>query len=230
MKQINAEKGAPYAISPEYVTRQIDRMADHDSVITINREICPTCGSHVLEEGGKREVIASNENTLPMAIGAALARPGRQIVAMCGDSDFASMTRYLSTIIRYNLPVKVILFNNRSMGMLRLLMEVAGRSDWEADLYNPDFGAIAEAMGMEGFSVHDPLKVDEILSRAFEANGPALVNIKTDSNVLARPVEARYCKTEGFALSLSRAAFTAHMNKVIKVVKESEPLHGVAVL
>lgn len=62
----------------------------------------------------------------------------------------------LSTIVQYKLPIKIVVFNNRSLGMVKLEMEVAGLPDWQTDMDNPDFALVAKAMRMEGFTVNDP--------------------------------------------------------------------------
>lgn len=74
----------------------------------------------------------------------------------------------------HHLPIKIVVLNSLSGGLWRLLAEMAGREKWEADLYDTDFGAFAQVMGMEGFSLSDPAKADEMLRRMFEMEGPAL--------------------------------------------------------
>lgn len=79
----------------------------------------------------------------------------------------------------HRLPIKIVVLNSLSGGLWRLLAEMAGREKWEADLYDTDFGAFAQVMGMEGFSLSDPAKADEMLRRMFEMEGPALLDVKT---------------------------------------------------
>ena len=81
----------------------------------------------------------------------------------------------------HRLPIKIVVLNSLSGGLWRLLAEMAGREKWEADLYDTDFGAFAQVMGMEGFSLSDPAKADEMLRRMFEMEGPALLDVKTVS-------------------------------------------------
>src|ERR1700722_5144528 len=93
----------------------------------------------------------------------------------------------LATIAQYKLPVKIIVFNNRSLGMVKLEMEVAGLPDWQTNMYNPDFAAGAKAMGMTSFTVNDPVEVEETLKAAFALEGPVLISVQTDPNALAMP-------------------------------------------
>ncbi|MCK9414907.1 MAG: thiamine pyrophosphate-dependent enzyme, partial [Prolixibacteraceae bacterium] len=131
-------------------------------------------------------------NAMPQAIGAALACPDKQVIAFCGDGGLSMMMGDLMTIVQYNLPVKIILFNNRSLGMVKLEMEVAGIPDMETDMLNPDFTKLAEAMGMYGITVNDPAGVRSALEKAFELSGPALIAIQTDPNALAMPPKMKF--------------------------------------
>ena len=129
----------------------------------------------------------SMANALPQAIGAALAYPDRQVVALCGDGGLSMTLGDLETVVQYKLPIKIIVFNNRSLGMVKLEMEVDGLPDWQTNMLNPDFAQVAEAMGMTGFNVSNPEEVLTTLLNAFELDGPVLVNIMTDPNALAMP-------------------------------------------
>ncbi|MFR4025369.1 MAG: thiamine pyrophosphate-dependent enzyme [Alistipes indistinctus] len=109
--------------------------------------------------------------------------PGRKGASWC----YAAACRHLfvrpvfSIIVRHHLPIKIVVLNSLSGGLWRLLAEMAGREKWEADLYDTDFGAFAQVMGMAGFSLSDPAKADEMLRRMFEMEGPALLDVKTVS-------------------------------------------------
>ena len=94
----------------------------------------------------------SMANALPQAIGAALAYPDRQVVALCGDGGLSMTLGDLETVVQYKLPIKIIVFNNRSLGMVKLEMEVDGLPDWQTNMLNPDFAQVAEAMGMTAVS------------------------------------------------------------------------------
>ena len=110
----------------------------------------------------------SMANALPQAIGAALAYPDRQVVALCGDGGLSMTLGDLETVVQYKLPIKIIVFNNRSLGMVKLEMEVDGLPDWQTNMLNPDFAQVAEAMGMTGFNVSNPEEVLTTLLNAFE--------------------------------------------------------------
>jgi pyruvate dehydrogenase (quinone) len=121
-------------------------------------------GARYIHATGKRELIGSFNhgsmaNAMPQAIGAALTCPDRQVIALCGDGGISMLLGDLATIAQYKLPVKIIVFNNRSLGMVKLEMEVAGLPDWQTDMVDPDFAAVAEAMGIKGITVREPDEV-----------------------------------------------------------------------
>jgi len=203
-KSLADKNGVKDNIAPEYVTMTIDKLADNDAIFAVDTGMCCVWGARYLQATGKRKMIGSFNhgsmaNAMPMAIGAALARPEQQIIALCGDGGLSMLLGDLATIVQYNLPIKLVVFNNRTLGMVKLEMEVAGLPDWQTDLYNPDFVKVAEAMGMKGFSVNDPDKVEDTLELAFNTPGPVLININTDPNALAMPPKIEFDQMKGFA-------------------------------
>lgn len=137
-----------------------------------------TCvwGARFIKATGKRKMLGSFNhgsmaNAMPMAIGAALSHPERQVVAMCGDGGISMLLGDLATIHQYNLPVKIIVFNNRALGMVRLEMQVAGLPDNQTDMINPDFAKVADAMGIIGENIHNVGDVEAAVKRAFEHSG-----------------------------------------------------------
>ena len=185
-------KGDIKKIHPEYVMSEIDKLASDDAIFTVDTGMTCVWGARYLQATGKRHMLGSFNhgsmaNALPQAIGAALAYPDRQVVALCGDGGLSMTLGDLETVVQYKLPIKIIVFNNRSLGMVKLEMEVDGLPDWQTNMLNPDFAQVAEAMGMTGFNVSNPEEVLTTLLNAFELDGPVLVNIMTDPNALAMP-------------------------------------------
>ncbi len=204
-----AHKGDKERIAPEYVATLVNRYAPDDAVFTVDTGMCCVWGARFLEATEKREMLGSFNhgsmaNAMPMAIGAALARPGQQVVALCGDGGISMLLGDLATIVQYKLPIKLIVFNNRSLGMVKLEMEVAGLPDNQTDMYNPDFARVAEAMGIRAISVSDPDKTDEAIRLAFEMEGPVLVSVQTDPESLAMPPKIEYSQMKGFATAMAK--------------------------
>ena len=163
----------------------------------------------------------SMANALPQAIGAALAYPDRQVVALCGDGGLSMTLGDLETVVQYKLPIKIIVFNNRSLGMVRLEMEVDGLPDWQTNMLNPDFAQVAEAMGMTGFNVSNPEEVLTTLLNAFELDGPVLVNIMTDPNALAMPPKIELGQMVGFAQSMYKLLINGRSQEVIDTINSN---------
>ena len=160
-------------------------------------------------------------NALPQAIGAALAYPERQVVALCGDGGLSMTLGDLATVVQYKLPIKIIVFNNRSLGMVKLEMEVDGLPDWQTNMLNPDFAQVAEAMGITGFNVSDPEEVLTTLYNAFEMDGPVLVNIMTDPNALAMPPQIEFGQMVGFAQSMYKLLINGRSQEVIDTINSN---------
>src|SRR6201995_1424108 len=158
-------------------------------------------------------------NAMPQAIGAALACPGRQVIAFCGDGGLSMLLGDLATIKQYELPVKVIVFNNRALGMVKLEMEVAGLPDWQTDMHNPDFALVAEAMGIKGMTVKEPSELKKTLTTALSITGPVLVNVFTDPNALAMPPKIEFEQVKGMALSMSKLVLNSRMHEVMDTLK-----------
>jgi pyruvate dehydrogenase (quinone) len=125
------------------------------------------------------------------------------------------------TIVQYKLPVKIIVFNNRSLGMVKLEMEVAGLPDRETDMLNPDFAKIAEAMGIPGITINDPGEVKPGLEKAFLQEGPLLVTIQTDPNALAMPPKLEFDQMKGYALFMGKMMLSGRMDEAFKIISSN---------
>jgi pyruvate dehydrogenase (quinone) len=122
------------------------------------------------------------------------------------------------TLGQHDLPVKIVLFNNQSLGMVQLEMEVAGMSPFGCNLKNPNFAALAQAVGLFGVRVEDPAQVRPALEQALAYAGPALVDIVTDANALAMPPRATIQQAAGFALAMTKIAFGGKTDDVLDTV------------
>ncbi len=220
------DRGRKENISPEYVVDTIDKMAAHDVIFTVDTGMSCVWGARFLNATGKRELLGSFNhgsmaNAMPQAIGAALARPDQQVIAFCGDGGLSMMMGDLATIVQYKLPVKLFVFDNRSLGMVKLEMEVAGLPDWQTDMYNPDFAMIATAMGMKGLFVDDPDLVEPVFEAAFAHQGPVLVHVKTNPNSLAMPPKIEFSQMKGYAITMGKLMLSGRMDEVLETVRSN---------
>ena len=220
------DNGEKDNIHPEFVASLIDELATDDAIFTVDTGMSCVWGARYINATGKRKMLGSFNhgsmaNAMPQAIGAALTCPGRQVIALCGDGGLSMLLGDLATITQYKLPVKIIVFNNRSLGMVKLEMEVAGIPDWQTDMQDPNFALIAQAMGMKGITVTEPGEVKQALREAFMFNGPVLVNIMTDPNALAMPPKVEFEQVKGMAVSMTKLMLNGHMDEVLDTVKSN---------
>ena len=226
MKTYVEDGGETDKIHPEFVAGTISELADDDAIFTVDTGMSCVWGARYIEATGKRKMLGSFNhgsmaNAMPHAIGAALACPDRQVIALCGDGGLSMLLGDLATIVQYKLPIKIIVFNNHSLGMVKLEMEVAGLPDWQTDMVNPDFALVAEAMGIKAFTVNEPGDVKNTLKDAFAYNGPALINIMTDPNALAMPPKVEFEQVKGMALSMTKLILNGRMDEVLETVKSN---------
>jgi pyruvate dehydrogenase (quinone) len=219
-----ADRGAEDVIQPEFVADTLNGLAAEDAIFTLDTGMCCVWGARYIHATGQRKMLGSFNhgsmaNAMPMAIGAALCYPGRQVFALCGDGGLSMLLGDLATIQQYHLPIKLVVFNNRALGMVKLEMEVQGLPDNETDMVNPDFALVAKAMGFKGITVHNPDDVEAALKEAIAEKGPVLLNIMTNPNALAMPPKIELEQIKGYTLSLSKLILGGRMDDVLDIVK-----------
>ena len=207
-------------IRPEYVAGLANRLAADDAVFTADVGSPVVWAARYLAMNGRRRLIGSfNHGTmacaLPLAIGAQTAYRDRQVVALAGDGGLTMMFGELITLIQNRLPVKVIVFNNSSLNFVELEMKAAGIVNYGTDLVNPDFAAIAEAMGIFGRRVEAPSDLEPALAEAFEFNGPALIDVVTARQELSIPPAITVEQAKGFSLYAIRTILAGRADELL---------------
>jgi pyruvate dehydrogenase (quinone) len=210
-------------IHPEYVAATVNELAAQDAVFTVDTGMCAVWGARYLEAAKNRRIIGSFNhgsmaNALPQAIGAQTAYPERQVISFSGDGGLAMLMGELLTVAQYQLPLKIVLFDNHRLGMVQLEQEAAGLPHYGVELKNPNFAALAEAVGLTGLRVEDPAQVRPALEKALATKGPVLVDVVTDPNVLSMPPKATIQQAKGFALAMTKMAFTGELEGVTDTV------------
>ena len=218
--------GKPNAIHPEFVASIINKLAAKDAIFAVDTGMCCVWAARYIDGTGERKMLGSFNhgsmaNAMPQAIGAAFARPNQQVIAFCGDGGLSMMLGDLMTIVKYKLPIKIIVFNNRSLGMVKLEMEVAGIPDLETDMLNPDFEKIAGAMGISAITINNPDEVKTGLVKAFHQEGPVLVTISTDPNALAMPPKLELEQMKGYAIYMGRMMLSGRMDEVFNMISSN---------
>lgn len=154
-----------------------------------------------------------------MAIGAGLSHPERQVIAFCGDGGISMLLGDLMTISQYQIPIKIIIFNNRSLGMVKLEMRVQGYMDWQTDMVNPDFVKLAESMNIAAWEAKESNDVEQALINGFKHNGPAIINIFTDPNALAMPPFITFDQMKGYAQSMAKLMLNGKFADIVDTTK-----------
>jgi pyruvate dehydrogenase (quinone) len=151
-------------------------------------------------------------------IGAQAAMPGRQVVTLSGDGGIAMLLGDLLTLRQLNLPVKVVVFNNGSLGFVELEMKAAGWPSYGTDLMNPNFAKLAESADIKGIRVEVPEDVRPALQSALDHDGPCLVDVKVNRQELAMPPTIKMEQALGFSLYMMRAVLSGRGDEVIDLV------------
>ncbi|GAA3080970.1 pyruvate dehydrogenase [Streptomyces roseofulvus] len=218
------EKHTP--IHPEYVASVLDELADDDAVFTVDTGMCNVWAARYLTPNGRRRIIGSFShgsmaNALPQAIGAQFTDRGRQVVSLSGDGGFSMLMGDFLTLVQYELPVKIVLFNNSSLGMVELEMLVAGLPSYGTGYKNPDFAAVARAAGAYGVRVEKPKHLAGALKDAFRHRGPALVDVVTDPNALSIPPKISTEMVTGFALSAGKIVLDGGVGRMLQMARSN---------
>lgn len=179
--------GKSHCIRPEYMLYLLDKLADEDCIVTVDTGMNNVWTSHYLTPSRTRKMIGSfthgsMANALPMAIGAAVSHPGRQVISISGDGGLAMLMGELLTVVQYQLPVKILVADNRALAFVKWEMELAGYKPSEVNLTNPDFATMAQAVGLHAETVTEPSELEPAMRRWLAAVGPALLSVTTDTD------------------------------------------------
>ncbi|MCL6423244.1 pyruvate dehydrogenase [Brachybacterium sp. JHP9] len=214
----NVQKMKP--IHPEYVASVLDELADDDAVFTVDTGMCNVWAARYITPNGKRRVFGSwhhgtMANALPQAIGASASHPGRQVISMSGDGGLGMLMGELLTVKLHQLDTKIVVFNNSSLGMVKLEMLVEGMPDFETDHAPVDFAAIAQGAGIPSVRIEDPKKLPRDLKRALAMPGPVLIDVVTDPDALSMPPKVTLQQIRGFAMASTKVVLGGGVGKMV---------------
>lgn len=179
--------GKSNCIRPEYMMHLLDKLAAEDCIVTVDTGMNNVWTSHYFKPSKARKMIGSfthgsMANALPMAIGASVAYPDRQVISISGDGGLAMLMGELLTVVQYQLPVKILVADNRALAFVKWEMELAGFKPSEVNLTNPDFATMAKAIGIQAETVTEPSELEPAMRRWLAAEGPALLSVTTDTD------------------------------------------------
>ena len=161
----------------------------------------------------------SMANAMAHAIGVQAAQKGRQVVSMSGDGGFAMLMGDLITLKQMKLPVKVVIFNNGTLGFVALEMKASGFVETGVDLDNPDFAAMARAMGIHAIRVEDPKELPNAVRDGFASEGPVVLDVVTAKQELSMPPTITAEQVKGFSLWVLRAVMSGRGDEVLDLAK-----------
>ncbi|MGN8048235.1 ubiquinone-dependent pyruvate dehydrogenase [Curtobacterium sp. 22159] len=207
-------------LHPQYVARVLDRLAARDAVFIPDVGSPVVWASRYLTMNGERRLIGSfvhgtMANAVPQAIGAQAAFPERQVVALAGDGGLTMLLGELITIVQNALPVKIVVFDNSSLNFVELEMKAAGFVTYGTDLRNPDFAAVAEAIGITSFRVDESDQLEDALAAALAHDGPALVSVRADRQELSMPPAVTLEQAKGFTLYAIRTVLSGRGDELL---------------
>jgi len=215
-----AEGNGERPIRPQYVARMLDEAAAEDAVFAVDVGTPVIWAARYLTMNGRRRLLGSFNhgsiaNGLPQAIGAQISHPGRQVVTLCGDGGVSLMMGDLLSLRHLNLPVKMVVFNNGSLGFVEPERKAAGILSPAMDPVHLDFAKVAEGTGILGLRVEDPEEVRPALERAFAHQGPALVDVAVNRHELAMPLSLKLDEVVDFNLYMIRAILNGRGGEIV---------------
>lgn len=218
-------------IHPEYAAVLLDEEAADDAVFTVDTGMGNVWAARYLTPNGRRRVIGSflhgsMANAVPHAIGAAFAARDsgseqKHVVAIAGDGGLSMLLGELITLVHYQLPVKIVLFDNATLGMVRLEMLVDGLPSFGTDSPAIDYAAVAQAVGIPSVRVEDPTQIRSALRQAFAHDGPALVDLVTDPRALSLPPKITRAQVSGFTAAMSKEILGGGMGEVMSMARSN---------
>jgi pyruvate dehydrogenase (quinone) len=207
-------------IHPQQIAKALSAHASRDAVFTCDVGLPTVWAARYLTMNGHRRLIGSfwhgsMANAMAQAIGAQTAFPERQVVSMSGDGGFTMLMGDLLTIAQYNLPVKVVVFNNGALGFIELEQKSTGFLDFGTELKNPNFAAMADAMGIRGIRITDASEVDESIATALSHDGPVLIDAVVNRTELVMPPSITAEMAKGFSLYMVKAIMNGRTDQVV---------------
>jgi pyruvate dehydrogenase (quinone) len=205
----HAQPVADNPIHPEYLTRILSEQAADDAIFTTDVGTPSVWAARYIDiKKGRRLIGSFNHGSMasamPQAIGAQTYYPNRQVISLSGDGGFAMLMGDILTIFQYDLPVKLIVYNNSSLGFVAMEMKVIGMPPFATDLKNPNFAKMAEAIGIKGIRIEKSEDVEAAIAAALAHPGPVLVDVVVNQTELSMPPKIDFEQAKGFGIYMLR--------------------------
>ncbi len=217
-------KAGGAVVHPQYVARLVSELAEDDAIFTCDVGTPTAWAARYLKLNGRRRLIGSFNhgsmaNGMLQAIGAQASNRDRQVISLSGDGGFSMMMGDFLTLRQLDLPAKVVVFNNGTLGFVEMEMKATGFLDSGCDLDNPNFADMAKAMGIFGVRVEKPEQLQDALKAAFRHPGPAIVDVVTARQELVMPSKATLADAYKFGLFTLKAVLDGRAGELIDLAK-----------
>lgn len=219
-------------MKPQVVPHVVSQHLQDDAIVTCDCGNNTTWVARHLQMKGAMQfstsgLLATMASGFPYAIAAAVAHPGRQVVALVGDGGFTMLMGEMATAVKYKLPVKVFIFHNNSYGQIKweqIVME--GNPEFTVDLQTIDFAAYARACGATGFTIDDPKQAEAVIQQALAHDGPVIVDAIVDQN--EPPMPGKITTEQAFEFAKALARGEQDRSEIIKNVISNQFHEAVA--
>jgi pyruvate dehydrogenase (quinone)/pyruvate oxidase len=197
-------------MKPQVVAHELNKLLSDDAIIaTDSGTITTWCARHIDMRGNMMFSCSGNLATmacgLPYANAAAVAYPGRQVIAFVGDAGLTMLMGELATAMKYQLDVKIVIIKNNVLGQIKWeQMVFLGNPEYVCELQPIDFAMVARGFGATGFTIDDPEKCGDVLRQALSTPGPVVIQAIVDPNEPPMPPKIKAEQAAHFAEALAR--------------------------
>jgi pyruvate dehydrogenase (quinone) len=211
-------------IHPQQVAKALSDHASQNAVFTCDVGLPTVWSARYLAMNGKRRLIGSFNhgsmaNAMSQAIGAQAAFPGRQVISLSGDGGFTMLMGDFLSLVQLGLPVKVCVFNNGALGFIELEQKSTGFLNFGTEFKNPNFAAMAEAVGIRGIRLERPAEVEDGIAAALAHDGPVLIDAVVNRQELAMPPAVTVEMAKGFSLFMVKAVMSGRGDELIDLAR-----------
>mgnify|MGYP003347026286 CR=1 FL=1 len=189
--------------------KRIDTASNPAPVIIDEVQYAPSLLRHIKANGKRRTLTSLTHgtmaNAMPQSLGAKRAFPDRQVISMSGDGGLSMLLGDLLTAIQEKIPIKVVVFNNGSLGFVEMEMKVEGLLNAYTNLENPDFSKVAQAIGFHARRVERAEDLEGAIQEWLAQPGPALLDVVASKLELVMPPNVEVGQVFGTALYSAKA-------------------------
>jgi pyruvate dehydrogenase (quinone) len=211
---------------PQHLTQLLDKLADDDAMFTADGGSPMVWLLRHLTANGRRRFLTSllhgtMANAYPQAMGMAAAYPQRQVIAMCGDGGLTMLLGDLLTLRQEKLPVKLLVYNNGSLGFVEMEQRVEGLLDVFTDLDNPDLSKLAKACGIAAWHVEEGDDLEAMMRQWLAADGPALLDVPVNRVELVMPPKVTFSQVASTAMFGVKAVLNGRTSEVMDLIEDN---------